>query len=99
MKYLVRKSIVKVVGKIWMPNVTRAQVIEMCDYDLQNATDENGNITRESLGDWLDCNAGDFASILDFSASLEVGGDTVDIGWATEEGECAYFDARTPVDA
>lgn len=99
MKYLVRKSIVMVVGEIWMPSVVCAQEIVMRDYDLQNATDESGNITRESLGEWLDCNTGDFASILDFSASLEVGEDTVEIGWATEEGECAYFDAMTPVDA
>lgn len=98
MKYLVRKSIVRVVGKIWMPSIVCAREIEMSDYDLQNATDEDGNITRESLEDWLDCNIGDFYLILDFSASLEVLGNTVEIGWETEEGECAYFDAMILVD-
>ena len=38
-------------------------------------------------------NAGDFASIIDFSASIEDGENTVDIPWASEEGEIAYSDA------
>ena len=95
MRYVVRKSIVRIVGKIWQlipAGMVCAQTLEMSDYDLGNATDDEGNITRNSLLSWLDTHAGDFASIDDFSASLEVGDDTVEIPWASEEGECAFVD-------
>jgi len=93
MKYMVRKSVVRVVGKIWMPAVTCAQDITMSDYDVENARNEDGKITRESVERWLGAHAGDFQSIDDFSASIEDGDDTIDITWSTEEGEIAYMDA------
>jgi len=66
MRYVVRKSIVQIVGKIWQlhpSGMVCAQTLEMSDYDLRNATDDEGNITRNSLLSWLDTHAGDFASI------------------------------------
>lgn len=91
MKYVVRKSVVQVVGKIWMPNnVPVAQDFELSDYDVNNARDDEGKITRESVQRWLDTHAGDFSSITDFSASIEDGDATIDIPWESEESEMAY---------
>lgn len=92
MKYTVRKSIVWIVGRIWMPAIVCAQEKVLSSYDVGNIRDEAGNITRESLEQWLCSNAGDFQSVQDFSASIEDGEKTVDIPWATEEGEFAYSD-------
>ena len=93
MKYTKKTSVVYVVGVIWMPAITCAQTLTLSDYDIRNAQDENGAVTRESLEQWLTSHTGNFRSVTDFSASLEVGDDTVEIPWATEEGELAYLDA------
>ena len=91
MRYVVRKSLVWVVGKIWWPyGLLCTQELTLSSYDVSNATDDMGHVTRESLDRWLARNAGDFSEIVDFSASLEVGDETVEIPWATEEGELAY---------
>ena len=96
MRYVVRKSVVWIVGRIWWPyGALCAQEQVLHPYDVENATDQSGQITRESVRRWLDCHAGDFSEIVDFSASLEVGDQTVEIPWATEEGESAYLDATT----
>lgn len=92
MKYTVRKSIVRVVGRIWMPAVIASNVITMSAYDIDNARDEDGKITRESVEDWLGSHAGDFQSIIDFEASIEDGDLTIDIPFASEDGEMAYID-------
>jgi hypothetical protein len=94
MRYLVTKSVVEVIGSIWQPGVgVCAQRIEMDSYDIGNATDDDGQVTRGSLQGWLDCNAGDFQDITDFRASLEIDGDTVTIDWEDEQSELAYNDA------
>ena len=91
MRYTVRKSLVYVVGKIWMPmGPLFAQTFTVRADDL---LDDDGKITRESVEQWLCCHAGDFSSIEDFSASIEHGEETIDIPWASEEGELAYCDA------
>lgn len=90
MKYTVRKSIIRVVGRIWMPAVIASNVITMSTYDINNARDEDGKITRESIEDWLGSHAGDFQQIIDFEASIEDGDQTVEIPFATEDGEMAY---------
>lgn len=87
MKYTVRRSIVDVLGYIWMPNVPAAMTLTLSDYDVGNAKDEEGKITRDSVHDWLNRNAGDFSVITDFSASLEDGDETVNIGWESVEAE------------
>jgi len=92
MRYQVRKSIVDVVGRIWMPAVVCSLRKELSSYDLENMRDDDGAITRDSLEQWLCMNTGDFQSIIDFSASIEDGGTTINIPWATEEGECQYLD-------
>ena len=92
MKYIVRKSIIEIVGRIWMPAVVCSQRQVLSDYDIRNMKDNEGNITRESIGQWLCSNSGDFATIIDFCASVEDGDKSVEIPWATEEGESAYLD-------
>jgi hypothetical protein len=90
MRYTVRKSVVRVLGKLWMPNATAAQTYELSTYDVENARDDEGKITRESVQGWLDTHAGDFSSITDFEASVEDGDDTVDIPWADEANEVEF---------
>ncbi len=92
MRYTVRKSVVRVIGRIWMPAIMAAQQIELSSYDLDNAKDEQGNLTRESVDRWLSTHTGDFQSVKDFYASLEVGDQTVEIPWADEESEFTYSD-------
>jgi hypothetical protein len=97
MKYTVRKSIVRVLGRLWMPACLATTERELSSYDVTNASDDEGRLTRESVEDWLYKNAGDFSAIVDFSASLETAhGDTVDIEWESEENECAFCDIMYP---
>lgn len=64
----------------------------LCPYDVENCRDDDGKITRESVERWLCTHAGDFQSITDFSASIEAGETTVEIPFATEDGEMAWCD-------
>lgn len=93
MRYTVRKSLIQVIGRIWMPDQYVAHTYDLTIYDVENAKDEDGNITRESIQDWLDTNAGDFQSFDDFWASIEVDERTIEIDWANEESELIYNDA------
>lgn len=93
MKYTVRKSFVEIVGRIWMPACVCGQVINASQYDIENMRSESGEITRESVEDWLTTHSGDFQSVTDFHASIEDGKNTIDIPWATEDGELAFMDA------
>ena len=92
MKYTVRKSVIDVVGKIWMPAITASQRIVLNAHDLEHLRDDDGKITRESVERWFSTHPGDFQSIQDFSASIEDGDNTIDIPWASEDGEMAYLD-------
>jgi hypothetical protein len=92
MKYLVRKSIVQMVGQIWQPGIICGQEKTLSDSDVDNCRDDDGKITRESVEQWLMTHSGDFQSVMDFHASIEGGPNTIDIPWATEEGEMQYYD-------
>ena len=65
-----------------------AQTKILSPHDVESITNGihavagDGKITRESVQCWLDCHAGDFSEIIDFSASLEIGDETVEIPWA-----------------
>lgn len=80
----IRDDHVTVVGTLWMPAVTCSMRYSIGAYERENI----GEPTRENVADWLTSNSGDFQSIEDFCASI---GD-VEIDWATEEGELAYYD-------
>ena len=90
MRYTVRKSVVWVLGDIWMPSVQAAQTYELTDYDVRNARDDDGEITRDSVDRWLSMHSGDFASVTDFAASIEDGNATIEIQWQSEDNEMAY---------
>lgn len=92
MKTLVRRSYIDVIGTIWMPSTTCAMQYPLASYDIENCRDEDGNITRESVEQWLCRHSGDFQSVDDFSASIEDGDETIDIAWADEESELTYGD-------
>jgi hypothetical protein len=109
MKYTVRKSIVRLVGQIWMPSVVCGQTKELSSYDVgnikqeamwrvygddyQNPANPPVKITREDVEQWLMANSGDFQTVTDFEASIEDGDKMIDIPWASEDGEYAYIDA------
>lgn len=90
MRYTVRESVIWVYGTIWMPVGTGGTTYTLTDSDVSNARDDDGRLTRESVSLWLDSHASDFSGIIDFSASLEDGGDTVTIPWESEENELAF---------
>lgn len=92
MKYLVSTSYVQVVGRIWMPSTTAAMSYTLNGYDVENARDDEGQITRESVECWLGAHAGDFSSVDDFFASIEDGEQTIEIPWSDEESELTYND-------
>lgn len=96
MRYTVRKSVVQVVGTIWMPMTTAATEYTLTGYDVENARDDDGKITRDSVQRWLDTHAGDFSAVKDFYASIEDGDDTIEIPWASEDSEFAYIDCVYP---
>jgi len=97
MKYTVRKSIINIVGGIWMPyGAKAATTIECSQYDVENMRDDDGKVTRESVEQWLTTHSGDFSSVIDFSASLEDENDTVEIPWQDEENEMAFCDCMFP---
>lgn len=99
MRYIVRKSIVNVLGKIWMPQVVCGQQIVLRqDYDVDHTRDDDGCITRESVARWLDIHAGGFRYIIDFEASIEDGDTTVEIPWQDEEHGLQFGDCMNPED-
>ena len=91
MKYTIRKSVVQVLGEIWQPGAGPcAMDFTLTDHDVEMiGTPKN----RECVGMWLDMHAGDFSRIIDFSASIEQGEETIDLPWADEENEMTYNDA------
>lgn len=96
MKVLRRYSYVEVLGVIWLPQITAAAKIDLSTYDIGNMTNEAGTIAREDLEQWLATQAGDFQSITDFAASIELGDETIDIPWTNEENEMSYNDCMYP---
>jgi hypothetical protein len=104
MRCTVRKSLVRVVGHIWMPNAVCSMVYTLRQYDIDNikvqAEYDTGSptIDRDAVEQWLATNSGDFRDILDFDASIEDGDQTIDIPFATEDGELAYYDTLAEPD-
>ena len=98
MRYTMRKSIIEVVGRIWMPAIIISHRYTLTDYDVNNAKDDDGNLTRESVERWLCFHSGDFQSVVDFHASLEDGDKTIDFPWQNEDSECTYCDSMFPVE-
>jgi hypothetical protein len=93
MKYMVTESVIRVVGVIWWPAVTCAKDYELDSHDIGNIEKP---VTRDTVERWLMLHSGDFQSITDFEADLEIDGETVLIPWADEESECTYSDCMFP---
>jgi hypothetical protein len=92
MKYVMRKSYVDVIGKIWTGG-TAAMRYDVHQWEIEQMRSASGLLTRESVSLWLDVHSGDFASITDFSASLEPAIEgTVDIPWANPDSEMTFND-------
>lgn len=96
MRYTIRKSVIQVIGKIWMPAILCAQEMTLSAYDVENAKDEDGKLTRDSVEHWLSLHSGDFQSIQDFYASIEDGNETIDIPWKDEESEFTFSNCMFP---
>lgn len=93
MRYMVRKSVIDILGGIWMPYGAQCSIRKVLSaYDIENMRDEDGQITRESVEQWVLLNSGDFSTVTDFSASIEDGDHTIDLPWSSEENELAYCD-------
>jgi hypothetical protein len=95
MKYMVRKSVVRVIGRIWMPAAMCAMEYDVRPDDLR---DEEGKVTRESIEDWTTTHTGDFQSIEDFEADVEDGEETRDFPWSKEESELTFHDCMYPAE-
>jgi hypothetical protein len=79
-----------------MPRVEAALDVKASDSDVENMTDAEGKITRESVDQWLTMHSGDFSEVIDFAASIEHGDKTIDIPWANAENEMHYGDLMFP---
>jgi hypothetical protein len=105
-RYIVRKSYVDVLGRLWMPQCLAATRIALSSYDVANiqgqhdwATDsEGGTIDRDAVEQWLMLHSGDFSEVIDFSASIESGDQTLDFDWANEESQFYWQDCMHPVE-
>lgn len=91
MRYQVSVSYVDVLGRIWMPQALCSQRITLSAYDLDNMQND-GAITREDVEQWLAMHTGDFSNVIDFNASIEWNGETLDFPWTSEDNEMAYCD-------
>lgn len=95
-RYTVRVSYVDIIGTLWMPSTTAATRIKVNSHDVENMRDDDVQITRDSVEDWLTSHSGDFSRVIDFSASIEDNDTTVDIPWADEDSEFTYNDCMFP---
>lgn len=93
MRYQVARSEIQVIGKIWMPNVDAAAVVPMSRYDVDNARDEDGNLTRESVERWVLTHSGDFSSVEDFRGDISDGAENFVSEWADSDSEARFMDA------
>lgn len=85
----VSKSFIQVVGTIWMPSTTAATQYNLTAYDIENI----GEINRESVDLWLSTHSGDFSSVKDFRADIELpDGRNVVIEWEKEDNEFVFND-------
>lgn len=100
MRYTVNKSVIDVLGEIWMPYGAKcAMRKDLSDYDLRNIRGRgNGRITRRACEEWLALNSGDFSRVIDFRVDIsEPGKKTIVYDWERgEESECDFSDCMYP---
>ena len=98
MKYTVIQSIIRIVGLNWYGQ-TCAMFKELNPYDVGILEDSglgaelSKEQKREVIEGWLAKNSGDFQTILDFEADIELGdGRNVSVDWLNEDSEWEYMD-------
>lgn len=96
MRYLVTRSVIQVIGTIWMPAVTAAMTYELDAWDLGNARDDDGRLTRESVEGWLMTHSGDFQSVQDWRADIADGETDVVFDWTHPDSEITFNDCCLP---
>ncbi len=84
------KSFILIVGTIWMPQSTCAQRKDLSQSDIEQMTDDDGNVTRESVEQWVNTNSGDFSKVIDFYADIETGKGNIIIEWNSEDNEITF---------
>jgi hypothetical protein len=85
---------IEVIGRIWQP------CMGVCGmtYSLDRSDVKNiralggGQLTRDAVQGWLETNAGDFQSIIDFHADIE----EFDSPWVSEDNECTFLNCTYP---
>ena len=93
MRYTITKQRIYVIGTIWMPSATCAQVYDLSSYDMENLGDprDRANVER-----WLDTHAGDFQSVTDFRADFDDALGNIIHEWKDEESELTFNDCMFP---
>ena len=86
MKFTVERNWIDILGKNWMPGCTCALRKNLTKYDIENI----GKPTRKNVQRWLDTNAGEFQSIIDFHVVIG----EKEINWKSEENELTYLDCQ-----
>jgi hypothetical protein len=89
--------IIHVIGDIWQPDVgVCAQSYTLDEMEVRMyVADDQGNVTRDSVANYLDAHAGDFSGITDFQAVTPNGAEL--IPWADEESEMTYNECMGPL--
>jgi hypothetical protein len=91
-------SVIRVVGRLWMPQALAATDITLSDYDLGNISGDKplSEVTREDVEQWLMTHSGDFSEVIDLSVSISRGDLDLEFPWEQEENEVTYFDCMFP---
>ena len=74
-----------------MPAISAATETTLTQHDIDNMKDEDDKITRESAERWILLHSGDFQSITDWRADIELSdGTNLIFDWAKEDSEMYY---------
>ena len=93
MRYTITRQRLAVVGSIWQPGVTAAQVHDLTPLDLEHI----GNLKdREAVARWIDTHCGDFSAVRDFRADFHIGDEHVIHEWENDESELIFNDCMYP---
>lgn len=93
MRYTITRQRIAVIGSIWQPGVTAAQVHDLTAFDLENIGDVRD---RDAVARWIDAHCGDFQNIKDFRADFHIGDENVIHEWSREDSEPIYNDCMYP---
>jgi len=78
-----------VIGTLWLPPVKYATVEVLTPHELEDIKNNFGPVTRDTIKKWLESQATDFSTIIDFNANLSSLG--LIIPWLNgEESECMW---------